>query len=195
MNYREEVIKAGIRMLDSGLTVGTFGNVSLLGSDGLIYITPSSMDYRTLKPEDICVLNADGEMVDGLRKPSIEKTLHTEIYKARSDVHAIVHTHPVDSTAISCTGKSIPIIIDECWITLHDEVKTSTYAAPGSLELARNAAAALGEKSMACMLQSHGSVCCGGTMDEAFKVAEVLEMVAKIYIRLLSMGEDYKRIV
>lgn len=194
MNYKEEVIKAGIRMLDSGLTVGTFGNVSILGDDGLVYITPSSMDYRSLVPDDICVLDLDGKLVEGYRKPSIESALHTEIYKARKDIKAIVHTHPVDSTAISCTGASIPIIIDECWITLHDEVRTSPYQKPGSIELAKSAAKTLGDKALACMIQSHGAVCCGADMDEAFKVAEVLEMVAKIYIRVKAMGEDYKRI-
>ena len=192
MNLKEEVIKAGIRMLDSGLTVGTFGNVSVLGDDGLVYITPSSMDYRSLSPEDICVLDLEGNLVDGIRKPSIERLLHTEIYKARKDIKAIVHTHPVDSTAVSCTGSSIPIIIDECWITLHDEVKTMPYEKPGSVELAVSAAKTLGDKALACMLQSHGSVCCGGNMDEAFKVAEVLEMAAKIFIRLQSMGVNGK---
>ena len=195
MDYRKLIVESGKRMLESGLTVDTFGNISVLGDDGRMYVTPSSMDYRIIQPEDICVMDLFGNIVDSIRRPSIESALHREIYRVRPDVKAIVHTHPVSSTAISCMGLDVPVIIDECWITLKDEVKTVPYERPGTPELARAAAAVMETSAAkACLLQSHGAVCCGGDMEEAFRVASVLEMVSEIYLKVLAAGRDYKKI-
>jgi len=64
MNYKEQIIEGGKRMLSGGLTVSTFGNLSLLGDDGYVYITPSSIDYRLIKPEDVCVMDLNGNIID-----------------------------------------------------------------------------------------------------------------------------------
>ena len=83
-NERMEVINTGIEMAKTSLVVGTWGNISKRIDDKLIAITPSGMDYYSLKPEDITILNMDGKVVDGERKPSIEYNMHLEIYKHRS---------------------------------------------------------------------------------------------------------------
>lgn len=191
MNEKTLLIESGKKLLHEGFTVETWGNISVRGEDGLVYITPSGMDYDTCTEDDIVVMTLDGTVVDGHRVPSIENGLHRAVYAARPDVNAIVHTHPIFSTVFSAMGENIPLIIDEAAQALGDEVRTAPYALPGTDELAQNCAAALGEKANACLLQSHGAVCVGRDMKSAFKTARVLEMTAEIYYRIRSVGGKF----
>ena len=98
MDMREVIIEAGKRMLLSGLTVETWGNISVRDPDtGLIYITPSAMPYNAIAREDVVVLNDKCEVVEGTRKPSIESELHVGILNERKEFNAIIHTHPIYS--------------------------------------------------------------------------------------------------
>ena len=191
MNEKTLLIESGKKLLHEGFTVETWGNISVRGEDGLVYITPSGMDYDTCTEDDVVVMTLDGTVVDGHRVPSIENGLHRAVYAARPDVNAIVHTHPIFSTVFSAMGENIPLIIDEAAQALGDEVRTAPYALPGTDELAQNCAAALGEKANACLLQSHGAVCVGRDMKSAFKTARVLEMTAEIYYRIRSVGGKF----
>lgn len=191
MDMREVLVEAGKKLSREGFTVETWGNISVRDDAGLVYITPSGMDYETCTADDMVVMTIDKKIISGERRPSIETDLHLEVYKARPEVKAIVHTHPLASTVFSCMGESIPLIIDEAAQALGDEVKTAAYALPGTIELANNCVKALGKKSNACLLQSHGAVCISCDMKGAFKVAKVLEMTAEVYSRIRSMGGKY----
>lgn len=191
---RTLVREAGIRMIDSGLTVSTWGNVSVMDrAEGLLYITPSGMDYHALKNADIDVFSLEsGELIDGFRKPSIELGMHRAIHLARPDITVCVHTHPIFSTVFSSMGEGIPINAhDEAAQALGDDVRCALYALPGTSELAAAAVAALGERANACLLRSHGAVAVGSSVDGAFKVATVLEMVAEILWRIRAVGGSY----
>ena len=188
MNEKQLIIESGKKLLREGFTVETWGNISVRGEDGLVYITPSGMDYDVCTGDDVVVMRLDGTVVDGRRVPSIEHGLHRAVYAARPDVNAIVHTHPVWSTVFSAMGESIPLLIDEAAQALGDEVRTAPYALPGTEELAKNCAEALGQKANACLLQSHGAVCVGRDMKAAFKTARVLEMTAEIFWRIRAAG-------
>ena len=109
------VRESGIRMIESGLTVYTWGNVSYCDrSTGLVYITPSGMDYHELTDDDICVYELSGAHVEGDRRPSIELQMHLGCLNARPEMNAVVHTHPIFSTVFSSMGEDIPI-------NIHDE--------------------------------------------------------------------------
>ena len=97
-------------------------------------------------------MTIDKKTISGTRRPSIETDLHLQVYKARPEINAIVHSHPICSTVFSCMGENISLIIDEAAQALVGEVKTAAYALPGSMELASNCVKALGEKSNACLL-------------------------------------------
>ena len=191
MNYKELLITYGKKLIHEGFTVETWGNISVRGDDGLVYITPSGMDYDSCTEDDIVVMKLDGTIVEGKRRPSIEKDLHLSIMRERREVNAVVHTHPIYSTIFACMGKEIPLVCDEAAQTLGDTVITAPYAIPGSDELAENCVKALGKKANACMLMSHGAVCVGKDLKGAFKVARVLEMTAEIYYRILSINGKY----
>ena len=191
MDYREIIVTAGKKLIHEGFTIETWGNISVRDEAGLVYITPSGMDYETCTVDDVVVMKPDKTVVSGARRPSIETGLHLAVYTARPEVSAIVHTHPLSSMVFACTGMSIPLLSDEASQALGDEVRTARYGLPGSLELAQNCVEALGQKSNACLLQSHGAVCVGKDMPAAFTVAKVLEMTAELYYRICVMGKSY----
>lgn len=189
MNYKALILESGIKMLGSGLTVETWGNISARNPlTGKVYLTPSGMDYSKISQSDVIVTDIDGNILEGERKPTIEMGLHLEIYKKRPEVNAIIHTHPIYSTVISCMGEDIPVFTDEAAQVLGDVCRTAEYALPGSDELAQNCIKALGDKANSCLLKSHGAVCVAGDMDMAFKVAKVLEMTAQILCIIKSCG-------
>lgn len=181
MNYKKLLIESGIRMASSGLTIGTWGNISIRDPEtGLVYLTPSAMPYDTIQEDDVVVCKVDGTVVEGTRKPTIEKDLHLSIMANRSDINAIIHTHPLYSMVYAVQGKDIPLYMDEAAQSLGDTVVCAEYALPGSPELAVNVTKALGDKSYACLVHSHGAVCAGADINKAFNTATVLEITANI---------------
>lgn len=189
MNYKRFLIDACLRMVKSGLTVETWGNISVRDPEsGYIYLTPSGMAYETLVEDDIVVMDVDGNRIEGERKPTIEHAMHLGIMKNRPDVNAIVHTHPVYSQVFALLHEDIPPVIDEAAQTLGN-VKVTEYALPGSPEMAQNAIEAIGTEGSACLLANHGAVAVGKDMDTAFKVCTVLEMTAQIYYMARCIGK------
>lgn len=189
MQYKKLIVESGLRMLHSGLTVETWGNISVRDpKTGYVYLTPSGMDYSTIVEDDVVVCDLAGKVVEGSRKPTIETGLHLGVYRSRPEANAIIHTHPLYSTVFSSMGRDIPLIIDEAAQVLGDVCRTAPYALPGSQELADNCVNALGKTANSCLLQSHGAVCIAGDMDGAFKVAKVLEMTAQIYYMICAAG-------
>lgn len=192
MNYKRQIVDAGLKMFEGGYTVETWGNISVRDIEtNLVYLTPSGMDYSTITEEDVVVVDIDGKVVEGNRKPTIETGLHLAIYKNRPEVNAVVHTHPIHSTVFSCCGEDIPQVTDEASQIMGGPCITADYALPGSPELADNCVKALGKKNNTCLLKSHGAVCLGADMTSAFRVCKVLEITAEIYQKIRAMGKDY----
>ncbi|MCI8552038.1 MAG: class II aldolase/adducin family protein [Lawsonibacter sp.] len=194
-NWKREVIDGGIRMLEEGITIGTWGNVTIRDPEtGYVYLSPSGMPYKTLTEDDIVVVLLDGSRVEGTRRSTIETEMHLAIYRARPECNAIIHTHPIYSTAFSAMGEDIPLMLDEAAQVLGDTVRTADYALPGTQELADNCVKALGDKAMACLLKSHGAVCLGKDLEQAFGNSTVLEATAQVYSIIRSMGGQFQPI-
>lgn len=191
-NFKKILLQAGIEMQNRNLTVETWGNISVRDPEtGSIYLTPSGMPYDTLKEEDVCVLDKDGNVIEGTRKPSVEKMLHVLIYQNRADVQAILHTHPVNSTVFGILHQSMPVVTDEMAQAIGGAVQCAEYALPGSQQLAENVMHALGNVQ-ACLMANHGAVCVGRDMKECFKVATVLETSAEIYQKACAIGRPFE---
>ena len=155
MDYRKLIVESGLRMANSGLTVETWGNISARDPEtGLVYLTPSAMQYDTITVDDVVVAELDGKIVQGTRKPTIETGMHLAVYRARKDVNAVIHTHPTYSMVYSCQGKDIPLFMDEAAQIMGDTCHTTPYALPGSQELADAVVAALGEKANTCHVKN-----------------------------------------
>ena len=182
-------------MLEEGITIGTWGNVTIRDPEtGYVYLSPSGMPYKTLTEDDIVVVLLDGSRVEGTRRSTIETEMHLAIYRARPECNAIIHTHPIYSTAFSAMGEDIPLMLDEAAQVLGDTVRTADYALPGTQELADNCVKALGDKAMACLLKSHGAVCLGKDLEQAFGNSTVLEATAQVYSIIRSMGGPFQPI-
>ncbi len=189
--YKQIVVDAGLTMLRERLTVGTWGNVSVRDSEtGLIYISPSGMEYQSIQPEDIVVLDAELNIVDGPRKPSIEKEMHAAVYNARADVNAVIHTHPLYSTVLGVNGMELPAVSEDFAQIVGDKLTCSDYALPGTPELAQNAVKALGKQN-AVLLPNHGTMSVGEDMKNALIVCQVVEKAAHIYILAKSIGTPH----
>ena len=182
------LVKTGITMLDEGLTVGTWGNFSVRDPEtGLIYITPSGMDYREISGDDIVVLDSKLSIVDGTRVPSIEKAMHVAIYNERSDVNAVIHTHPLYSSVLGVNGMDLPGVSEDFVQIVGDRMICSEYALPGTQQLAQNAVEALG-KNNGVLLPNHGTIVVGPNMSMALTICKVVEKSAHVYIMSLSIG-------
>ena len=189
MYFKKLIVESGKRMSGSGLTVETWGNISYRDPETqLVYLTPSAMLYDQIVEDDVVVCKLDGTIVEGKRKPTIEKEIHLAVYRNREDVNAVIHTHPMYSMVYATQGKDIPLIIDEAAQVMGDDCRCTEYALPGSAELALNCVKALGKKANTCLIHSHGAVCVSGDMEGAFKTAKVLEVTAQIYYMVEATG-------
>ncbi|CAA9451951.1 MAG: Ribulose-5-phosphate 4-epimerase and related epimerases and aldolases [uncultured Rubrobacteraceae bacterium] len=189
-DLREEVAEVARQMISSGLVTGTSGNVSARTPEGDILITPSGVDYEIMQPEDVVLVNVDGELLDGSLKPSTETPMHTGIYRSRQQVDAVVHTHSRYATTLACLGWEIPPV-HYMLTTLSGDgrIPLAPYTTYGTEELAGYAAEALGESRNACLLQNHGTITVGESPEKALSRTVVLEEMAEIYYHARLAGE------
>ncbi len=183
---REAVASASRHLAEKGLVIGTAGNISARQGD-LIAVTPTGSDLGTVTAEMITVIDLGGQVVDGDLATS-EVPLHTGIYAATNAL-AITHAHAMASTALSCGLDELPALHYSC-LELGGTPRTAPYATFGSQELADNVIEALKGRN-AALMQNHGSVAYGPTMDQAIHNLELLEWLAELYWRASSMGTPH----
>lgn len=185
---RQKVIEIALKAQRDRLIPLTMGNFSLRDEEtGYICITPSGMDYSLLQPEDIVVVDIQGTIIDGNRKPSIETQLHCRTYAKRADVFGICHTHSTYATAWACCGKEIPVIVAELAGMIGGPVKCAPYAPMGTIELADIVAAHLYSQN-AILMENHGMLAVGENIDKAFANAVIVEEGAKITLYSMQIG-------
>lgn len=188
IELKKAVLATAQELVKSSLVSATWGNVSARDRDtGLVVITPSGMRYDTLNPEDICLVDLDGNVMEGRYKPSSETPLHTLIYRERPDIWAIVHTHSIFATVMAVLKREIPPVIAELALGVGGNVPVAGFAPPGSQELARLALVGLGQGN-AVLLQNHGVVAVGPTLERAFTIAAIVEDAARIYVYASLIG-------
>ncbi|MCX7885530.1 MAG: class II aldolase/adducin family protein [Caloramator sp.] len=181
-DIRIQIVEAGKNMLKSNLVVGTWGNISVRLPDNKGFaITPSGVDYNIIEPCDIVLMDFDGNIIDGNKKPSIEYPLHSSIYTAREDVNAIVHTHSEYCTAFAIARKPIPAAAEDLVQIVGGDVRVSSYSLPGTKQLGDVAVKAL-EGRNAALLANHGCIAAAKDLKEALKAAAVVEKSAKAAI-------------
>lgn len=183
---RRKIISTAIKMNTLGINQGKSGNVSARADEGFL-ITPTGIPYEETKPEQIVATTFDGSFV-GEVLPSSEWRFHADIYRSRSDVHAIVHTHSVYATTIACLGKNIPAFHYMIAVAGGRNIRCAPYATFGTQELSDHAVAALEERH-ACLLAQHGMIATGPTLEKALALAVEVETLAQMYWQALQIGE------
>ena len=187
-NERKLIVEYGKLLVTKGLTTGTGGNISIFDKEKKYFaISPSGIDYFETEPEDVVIMDLDGKVVEGERKPSSEWMMHLIFYKKRDDVEAVVHTHSRFASTISCMRWEIPAL--HYYVAFAGKtIPCAKYASYGTQELADNAFDGMGE-GKAALLANHGLITIGRSVKEAFLVAEMSEEMAEYYYRTKSIGE------
>ena len=184
---KKELLQICKEMVENDLVVGSSGNASMRVGDHVL-ITPSSVQYSTMTAENIMVLDLEGDVVEGDLNPSVESPTHLEIYRQREDVGAVVHSHSIYTTALALLHMPLPPVLDEVVPKLGGEIRVTSYAMPGTKELAKNVVEAMDMRS-AVLIANHGAVCCAKTIRKAMEKAILLERTCKIYLLAKQIGD------
>ncbi len=186
----ESIIHYANRLPIDQLVTGTSGNIScLLSSRTHLAITPTGVEYGELTEDKISIVSLDGHH-DGGFLPSSETPMHLEIFRNRPEVQAVVHTHSMYATTFSVRGVSIPALHYMIAALGGNQIPiTSHYEPFGTKELARTVVNALDEKYKGVIMRNHGALTVGSTVAEAYKNAVILEEMAELYYRTLTIGE------
>ena len=188
LEMKQAVLDYSKQSYEEKLFAGTSGNLSMRDPEtGLVAITPGSIAYPTMTIDDVMVITLDGKIVEGFHNPSSEWKMHTEIYKNRNDVHAVVHTHSPYATGFAVTHDRIPVILIEMMFFLYGDVPVAEYRIPGSAELGTEALKVLHNRT-ACLLANHGVLAIGSNLDRAHIRAVYTEDAAKICTQAKIIG-------
>ncbi len=186
---REDLIQYGKKLIESNLTKGTGGNLSIfIREEKLMAITPSGLDYFKIQPEDIVIMDLDGNIVNGHQKPSSEYAMHKIFYEKREDINAMVHVHSTYSATLSCMNWELPAVHYLVAISGGGNVRCAKYATFGTEELALNAFEGMKDR-YAVFLANHGLLTGAKDLANAFNKAEEIEFCAEIYYRTKALGE------
>ena len=181
----EEIIKVAKRMDTLQMMNVYSGNISVY-DDGLLYVTPTTKSKADYTPDMIAVIDDEGNQIAGTCKPTSEYKMHRAIYPLRDDIHAVIHTHSpfltafaVDSMPVKCDGYAEAIM-------LLGEVPVAPYGQPGTTEIYKGVEPLIQDHNVV-LLENHGVLAVGDTLEKAAFRAEGAEAVAKViaYAKLL----------
>jgi len=181
LEIKKEIIKTGLELLEKGLIVRTWGNISCRVDKYHFLITPSGIKYEDLTPDNIVLVDLKDLTYEGDIKPSSEFKVHAACYRARKDIRFIVHTHQVYATVAGALGKK------EIRTEYNDEryiIPCAVYGYPGSDKLAENVKQTVSKysQSEAIIMANHGAVCFGKNSSEAIAASEKLEIACNNYL-------------
>lgn len=179
---KKQVCAAGLQLLREGLVARTWGNVSIKVNDRQMVITPSGRKYDELTPEDMVLVDFYTWKYEGNIKPSSELKLHGEVYKTRTHINSVIHTHQMFASIVAAAQKDVEVLDETHRKILGAAViKTAPYALPNTKKITVETAKAI-ESSNAALMANHGVVCIGTTLENAFEVARTLEKACEMFI-------------
>jgi L-fuculose-phosphate aldolase len=177
-SLRKDVIATCLAMNEEGINQGTSGNVSVRTDEGFL-ITASGIPYKKMRPIHVVEMDLDGGY-RGDFLPSTEWRMHMDIFKARPEAMAIVHTHSIFATALSCLRKDIPAFHYMIGVTGGTSLRVSDYAEFGTQALSDTMLKAMKDRK-ACLLANHGQIVFGASLDKALWLAGEIEALCKQY--------------
>lgn len=183
---KKDILYWSKRLYQKGLTPATSGNISVRTKDGIL-ISASGVCLNDMSEDDIVLIDFDGNLLEGNKKPSSEKFLHTQIYDLRDDINAIIHSHCPYITSFACAAKPIKEPIMPEFVFYFDKIPLAPYALPSSMQLAINTAQYF-KKSDTVLMQSHGVVAGANTLQQVFYNLESLRAYAETYFGAQVLG-------
>jgi len=186
LQLRKQIIATALRMNAVGINRGKSGNVSARWGKGFL-VTPSGLAYEETKPGDIVFIDQQAK-AEGKRAPSSEWRFHFDIYRRRSEVDAVVHTHSSFATTLSCLAMAVPAFHYMVAVAGGNSIRCAPYATFGTQMLSDNALKAL-EGRQACLLANHGMIAAAENLKRALALAVEVEALCEQYWRTLQIGK------
>ena len=184
---REAIIDICQCLYQRGFIAGTEGNVSVRVDADRIWITPSGHHKGMMHADDLLLIDLEGRVHAGEGRPSSETPMHLVCYQRRDDIQSVVHAHPPIATAMTVTGSPLATnLLPEAVIVLGD-VPTVPYHLPSTWDFAKMVGEAL-QYTNAALLENHGAVAVGASLQTAFNVMETIERAAQIFFLAKTLG-------
>jgi L-fuculose-phosphate aldolase len=184
---RAAIVRVCRRLWERGLIAGPDGNVSVrVGADRLL-VTPAGSSKVDVAETDLVEVDLEGRRVGGARDATSELAMHLAIYRARPDVHAIVHAHPPTATGFAVAGETLPDGVLPELVCQMGAVALVPYFTPGTPAAATALAPYLSSHD-AFLLANHGATTVGATLDAAHRRMESLEHAARILLAARLVG-------
>ena len=186
---KEAVCAWSKQSYEEKLFAGTSGNLSVFDHEsGIMVVTPTSVAYELITPDDMVAMKLDGTIVEGHYRPSSEWRMHAVVYEAKPEVNAIIHTHSPYATGFAVCHKNIPTILIEMVPFLGGDVPLAEFAMPGTPEVGLEALKVLNDRT-GCLLANHGVLTVGKDLAQAHVRAVYVEDAAKICSLAMGVGE------
>lgn len=174
---REQIVAYGMRLTNEGVLQGTWGNLAVRLDETYMLTTPSGLDYRRLTPDDIVKVELATLGYGNQRKPTSEKRMHRDLFAARADVGACIHTHAKLCGVFAAARRSVCCISGEMKALVGEEMRCAGHALPSTKKLSKVALRALGNRN-GCLLMNHGAICCGADLERAYLTCKAAEQAA-----------------
>jgi L-fuculose-phosphate aldolase len=186
---KQQICEIGDRLYKKGFAAANDGNISYRVSEREVVCTPTMISKGFMKPEDLCVVDMEGNQIAGRRKRTSEIMLHLAIMKSRPEIKSVVHCHPPHATAFGIAREPVPqCVLPEVEIFLGD-VPITKYAIPGGKDFADTILPFVA-KTNVIILANHGTVSFGETVEKAYWWTEVLDA----YCRMLMLARGLGRV-
>jgi L-fuculose-phosphate aldolase len=184
----ERLVRASRKLHDLGMVRGTSGNISAkIPGTGCILVKPSGAQMGLLRREELVQVRLKGKVLNEKTNVSTETPMHIAIYKTRKDVQAVVHTHAPTATAFGIAGISILPLQIEMFMQLPKGVPIIPFESPGSKKLAEAVQNKIAEYD-ALILENHGLVTVGSTIEAASNLNEMVEESAKVQYMAMTLS-------
>jgi L-fuculose-phosphate aldolase len=184
---RRDIVAIARQVYDAGIVAATDGNISHRMMSDRVLITPSGTSFSNLNTNTLAYVDLAGNVLSAQYKPSSELPMHLEIYRQRPDVNAVIHAHPPYATALTLTGYSLEDPILPEVVMMFGKIPTAPYATPSTKESAESIRV-LVKDHQAILLDHHGAVTYGSSLEDAFYKMEKLEHAAKTILAATSLG-------
>lgn len=188
-SIREQLYQLHLELPKQNLVTWTAGNISARDPEtNLVVIKPSGVRYEHLRPEDMVVVNLEGDLIEGALKPSSDTASHLYIYQQRPDVFGVAHTHSPYATAFAALGRPIPVYLTAMADEFGGPIPCGGFALIGGEEIGRVVIDSIGA-SPAVLLKNHGVFTIGKNAEAAVKAAVMVEDVAHTTWLALQIGQ------
>jgi L-fuculose-phosphate aldolase len=191
MALRQQLVEFGRMLHKYGFVSACDGNLSIRMDEERVLVTPTGFSKGMMQPEDMVVVDMDGNRIFGTRKASSEIPMHLTIYRLRDDVHAVVHAHPCTATAFAAAGLALDEPVCSEIVIALGSVPLAPYATPGTDELGESLEPFIASHD-AILMANHGVVTYAGDLLHAYLKMETVEHYAKIVLATRQLGSRRK---